>query len=1494
MADSNSSSFTKFCGGEFWNLNLTWYTQHPDFTLCFQRTVVAWVAPAFLWLLLPIYAVCLCNMTGTSIPCNKMNSSKTIISALLALLSLADLVKSLKNQYFDEEDQPLVMFVTPAILMATYLTVIILIQVERIKGFITSGVLFLFWILSLIAGIIPFYSNILQHRESEDFYRFTLFYLSYALIIVQTVLASIAESLPYEPLYGDRKKICPEVEASFLSRVTFWWLNSLCWLGYRKTLEETDIWDLNPRDLTKNNYPRLAKAWRKELDRCGWYNEQKIKKKQLIDAFVTNGPQTSSLSAHHDMQEETPLLGSGKHTKGGSTFTGEPKVEFQEKKKKTKKPSLFWVIAKVFGFTLLQAHLCKLVCDVLTFVGPTLQRYLIQFTENKEAEMWKGYMFAALFFVSAALYSFFFHQLYYIGMVLGMRIKASIIAAVYEKALTMSNEARKTSTVGEIVNLMSVDAQRMQDVTGFLWMIWSSPLQIIVALWLLWGIMGPSVLAGLTIMLLLLPLNGYLASIQRKMQIRFMAKKDERLKMMNEVLNGMKVTLATFVTYVLLGNDLDATKAFTSLSLFNILRFPINMLPMMVTYIVTASVSIKRLGRFLRNGDLDENSVQHNPRADHPIVIQNGTFAWGIGKDDLPILKNISVTIPDGKLVAVVGQVGAGKSSLINAVLGEMEKLSGYVNVRGSVAYVAQQAWIQNNTVKDNILFGHEMETDKYNQILDACALRPDLDILPAGDMTEIGEKGINLSGGQKQRVSLARAVYFDSDIYLMDDPLSAVDSHTRVLVTHGLQWLPKVDQIIVLVNGKVSEVGSYEQLLDHNGAFAQFLKTYFTELESDSEVEDEEIEKLKSTILHRIESVASSDKDLENLGTRSVSGSSARGSRKARRRSRRHTVTTEKSTEITDHPSKKGSKAGAGTTLDKKAGEKLIEEEKSASGRVKLSVFGMYIKALGIWNTVMFVMFFVMFQAASVGSNIWLSKWTDDPTINNGSLVNTSYYNNLRNKYLGVYGGLGALQAVCVLFYAIIAASSMVKAAGILHFKMLSNILQSPMSFFDTTPLGRILNRFTRDIETVDNIMPGLIRSFLNTFFGVITTVLVISYSTPIFLSVIVPLGLLYYFIQRFYIPTTRQLKRIESTTRSPIYANFSETISGASTIRAFGVQGRWLGFRLEFLGAFVVVAAALFAVLGRNTLAGGIVGLSISYALQVTSSLNWMVRMTTDIETNIVSVERIKEYTETPTEAEWYIDHTKPPPDWPNRGQIRMIDYAVRYRAELSLVLKGLNITVKAGEKVGIVGRTGAGKSSLTLGLFRIIEATRGSIMIDGKDISTLGLHQLRSKLTILPQDPVLFSGDLRMNLDPFDRYADDELWIALEHAHLRDFVATLPAGLNYEVGEGGQNLSVGQRQLVCLARTLLHKTHILILDEATAAVDLETDELIQNTIQKEFADCTILTIAHRLNTIMDNDRVIVLSDGLVKEFDTPSKLLDNKESVFYSMAKDAGLVS
>uniref|UniRef100_A0A1I8GXG4 ABC-type glutathione-S-conjugate transporter n=1 Tax=Macrostomum lignano TaxID=282301 RepID=A0A1I8GXG4_9PLAT len=1329
------------------------------------------------------------------------------------------------------------------------LLVSVFIRVEFRKGIAACGVPFIFWLLSLLCDVEPLYSRLIMDREEEALFQDLLFarFGLQALSLVLNCYADVGRQA-----LVDGKEPCPEIRSSFLARVTFFWMLRLLYRGYKVALEENHLFALNPRDSTDRHLPKFMAAWQRQ-----WA------------AFKRSPTNTLVL------------------------------------------------------LTLLSP------IDTSEFVNPSLLKYVIEYVEDKDIPVWKGYFYAVAFFCSSITGTFFFHQLFHLGMTAGMQIKAVLIAAIYRKSLQLNPAGRKDSTVGEVVNLMSVDAQRLQDVAGYLWMLFSAPLQITIAMVLLWQELQASVLAGLAVMILLIPVNGFLASVQRRLQVQQMKNKDNRIKLLNEIFSGIKVlklyawelsfqrqvedirelelttlrkaaylnavgtftwtcapflvTLTTFATYTLLGNNLTSAKAFTALSLFNILRFPISMLPMLVSYCVTAAVSVRRISKFLSSEELDPDVVnrEQHLRGQPRIEVREADFCWerSPSASAEPTLSNVNLIVPDGSLTAVVGTVGSGKSSLVSGILGDMLKLRGQVTLRGSVALVAQQAWIQNATLRDN---------------------------------------GINLSGGQKQRVSLARAVYQDADIYILDDPLSAVDSHvgkhifdnvigpngvlagkTRLFVTNALQWLPFVDNIVVLNHGQLSEQGTYEELVSRNGPFAQFLRQYMNEQAAASPSSPADAFGPRSPARSR----KSSEGGVDGLPPGASAGS-ASASGRGRRLSRRMSSRVEDLVQVKEET--------------KKQNRQLIQDERSETGNVRLTVFISYFRSMNAWLACLFFLFFLLYQAASVYSNIWLTFWTSDPYLNNkSSLSNSSEYVNKRNMYLGGYGGIGVAQSVFVLLFAIVAAMAFVISSRQLHSKMLSNILKAPMSFFDTTPVGRIVNRFSRDIETIDSLLPQMFRSWISTFFNVVSTVIVISYSTPLFMTVIVPLGLLYFFIQRFFICTSRQLKRLESTTRSPIYTHFSETVTGTQTIRAYAVvdafvtesqrrvdfnqifyfagisSNRWLGFHLELCGALAVFAATLFAVLGRDTISGAIVGLSVSYALQVTGALNWMVRMSSDLETNIVSVERLEEYASIATEAEWDVPETRPPPNWPDRGSVSMHDLAVRYRDGLELVLHGLTCDVKPGEKVGIVGRTGAGKSSLTLCLFRIVEAARGRVLIDGEDIRRLGLHQLRSRITILPQDPVIFSGTLRVNLDPFNEKTDSEVWTALELAHLKDFVARLPEGLAYQCGEGGSNLSVGQRQLLCLARTLLRKSKILVLDEATAAVDLETDSLIQQTIRREFKDSTVITIAHRLNTILDSDRVLVLDRGVIKEFENPRTLLQRPNSSFYSMAKDAKLV-
>ncbi|XP_059804131.1 ATP-binding cassette sub-family C member 3 isoform X2 [Hypanus sabinus] len=1522
-------------GTRLWDHNATFHTDSPDLTACFHNTILVWIPCIFLWLAFPLYFLYLRQSKRGYIRVTVLNRVKTVLGLLLCIISWLDLFYAV-HEMVNQKGWVLAYFISPLLLGVTMLLATFLIQYERLRGIQSSGVLLFFWLITLVSAILTFRSKMLtawREKSVSDVFRFTTFCMYFALVLIQFCLCCLSEPSPYFSSIPSDVNSCPEVDAGFLSRLTFWWFTGMAIRGYRRSLEDKDLWALNHEDKSEVIVPKLLREWEKE----------KLKAQRKQEVFDKCSIMMNDLEGE---PHEAEVLVSNKAQQ--------------------KKPSFLLALCKTFAPYFLVGSALKFCQDLLSFVNPQLLNVLISFIKNPEARTWWGYGIAILMFIATALQTLLLHQHFHYCFVTGMRLRTAIVGAIYRKSLIITNSAKRSSTVGEIVNLMSVDAQRFMDLTAFLNMLWSAPLQICLALYFLWQYLGPSVLAGVAVMILLIPFNAMIAVKSRSFQVQQMQYKDLRIKQMNEILNGIKVlklyaweasfeekilsirekelkilkkaaylnalstftwttapffvALTSFAVYVYMdeNNVLDAQKAFVSLSLFNILRFPLNMLPQVISSIIQATVSLKRLQNFLSHDELDLTSVERVKTASgHSITVENGKFSWG--KEDPVVLERINLAIPQGSLVAVVGQVGCGKTSLISALLGEMEKQDGKVSVQGSVAYVPQQAWIRNASLKDNIIFGEPLNEQKYSEVLEACALVSDLNVLPGGDQTEIGEKGINLSGGQKQRVSLARAVYSDMDVFLLDDPLSAVDAHvakhifdkvigpegmlkgkTRVLVTHGISFLPQVDRIVVLVDGKVSEMGSYQELQKQNGAFAEFLRNY---------AQQDEVDEDEATVADEVEEFLAED-SLSNhidLGDHEPSATEARKNfmRQISVLSSDGEASTRKSTRKRLSQKKKQVETPPAVASET---NKLIQAEKAETGRVKLVVFWQYLKAVGSWSSLLICLLYCCQNAAAIGANFWLSDWANDAGNNR-----TTDTTRLR---VGVYAALGLTQGLLVMIASFTLMVRGLGAARQLHSRLLDNKLHTPQAFYDTTPIGRIINRFGKDINVIDEVIPITFQMFLATFFISLSTMIVIMVSTPWFTIIIVPLVLVYIFVQRFYVATSRQLKRLESVSRSPIYSHFSETITGSSVIRAYGreksfillnnikvdanqksyypgiVSNRWLGVRIEFIGNCVVLFAALFAVIGRTSLSAGIVGLSVSYALQVTMSLNWMVRMTSDLESNIVAVERVKEYSETATEAPWEIEANRPAKSWPEMGKVEFKGYSVRYREGLDLVLKRLNLSISGGEKVGIVGRTGAGKSSMTLCLFRIIEAAEGEICIDGIKIADIGLHDLRSRLTIIPQDPVLFSGTLRMNLDPFDQYSDEEVWRVLELSHLKQYVHNQPAGLGHECSEGGENLSVGQRQLVCLARALLRKTRILILDEATAAVDLETDDLIQSTIRTQFENCTVLTIAHRLNTIMDYNRVLVLDKGEIAEFDSPSNLIAQK-GIFYSMAKDAGLV-
>ncbi|XP_063285544.1 multidrug resistance-associated protein 1-like [Pelobates fuscus] len=1494
----------------FWDVNKTWHTDNPDFSQCFHNSVLFWIPCIYLNACLPFYVLYLRNHGQGYIRMSRLNKAKTLLSALLTLICYTELFYTLWNVTHNIPEPP-VLLISPLVLGTTMLITTCLIQYERVKGVRSSSLLLFFWVLTLMCAIVQLRSKIiaLSKDSQADPLHFTLFVLYFIMVLVQCILCIFNDKPPFFSNIRKESNPCPLLNASFLSQVTFSWFTEIMFRGYKQPLKDEDIWLLRKSDRAEEILAKFSKAIQKE-----WH---KVKPLHAVTEFSSPLPLENHNRISQEIKEEKEVL------------LKSPSMQMTRQ-------SLLKIIVKTFGMQYLLTTILMVLFTAFLFISPQLMSLLLAQLKNPSAPSWQGFLVAALLLICPCCQSLFLHQHDYICYVIGMRLRSAIIGSVYKKALVISSAGRKSCSAGEIVNLISTDIQKLMDLATCLNYVWSAPFTIIVAMYFLWQTLGVAVFAGVGVFILNLPFMTAFGVVLKKLQEEQMKQKDSRIKLISEILQGIKVlklyawenafmkkvnefriqemkavkmgalmlsgALAVFVAspfwvaLTMFGvfltvddqNVLDAQKAFVTIILLNILRIPLRMFPLALTLSVQSSVSLKRLAKYFSETELEEGNVETiDSSSKNDVTVEDGTFTWACSEP--PSLRGINITIPKGSLVAVVGPVGCGKTSLLSALLGEMEKVEGRVATKGSIAYIPQQTWIPNATFKENIIFGGEFKKDWYDRVISACALLPDLKILSGGENTEIGEKGVNLSGGQKQRISIARAVYRNCDVYLLDDPLSAVDAHvgqhlfeqvigpngllknkTRILVTHGVSFLPQMDKIIVLSEGRISEVGSYYELLQRNGSFAEFLQTYASNSEQDEEEKSEETSEAVQGVKCK-------------NGTKKAAGDYA-----ARK---------ELHPEIDD------------IEIEDNIGDgKLTEADVALTGRVKLSVYLDYLKMMGKWYLIFSAIFFIIQQVAALGHNYWIGLWADDPVIN-GTQQN-------KNMRLGVYSFLGILQAV-----GIFAASASIIIGGVsvsrkLHTRLLYSVLRCPLSFFEKTPSGNLTNRFSKEMDTIDNIVPQILMMFLIMTLTIVEILLVIALATPLAAVAFIPLGLLYFFLQRFYVATSRQLKRLDSVSKSPLYTHFNETLQGVNVIRAFKEQerfiqesnlrlnttqrfyfssfvaNRWLSVRCDLLSNFIVFIVAVVGVLFRESITPGLVGLAVVNSLRLTSVLKEAVHTATDLETNSVAVERVKEYCDAEPEAQWTSDHASELDNWPSAGRIEFQNYGLKYRKDLDFALRNVTAVFQPGEKVGIVGRTGAGKSSLTLGLFRILEPATGKICIDETDISKLGLHELRCKITIIPQDPVLFSGSLRMNLDPFDNYSDENIWVALELSHLKSFVASLPDGLDYICSEGGENLSVGQRQLVCLARALLRKTKILVLDEATAAVDLETDDLIQSTIRREFEDSTVITIAHRLNTIMDYTRIVVFDKGEIVEFDSPSRLLENK-GLFYSMARDANII-
>ncbi|XP_073153667.1 ABC transporter C family member 4-like isoform X2 [Henckelia pumila] len=1262
-----------------------------------------------------------------------------------------------------------------------------------------------------------------------------------------------SDTKPEEPLLN-KLHLTGYASASVMSKAFWIWLNPLLKKGYKSTIEIDDV-------------PALSPEHRAEV---------------LAELFTRNWPKPEENSNH-------------------------PVVKTLVR--------CFW---KRIAFT---SFLAILRLGVM-YVGPTLIQQFVDFTSGDRSSPYEGYYLVLILLIAKFVEVLSSHQFNFNTQKLGMLIRSTLLTSLYKKGFRLSSSARQAHGVGQIFNYMAVDAQQLSDMMLHLNNLWLMPLQIIVALVILYQYLGASTFAvlGGTALLTMFVLYG--TGKNNKFQFNIMMNRDSRMKATNEILNYMKVIkfqaweeyfdkkiqsfrekeyewlskfmycvtcniivlwsslpfLATiaFGCAILSGVPLTVGTVFTATSLLKMLQEPIRSFPQSMIAISQAIISFERLDKFLTSKEMDDKSVERvqDCGGDIVVAVKNGSFNWddNTGKE---IVKNLDFEIRKGELAAIVGTVGSGKSSLLAAILGEMNKLSGKIRVCGSTAYVAQTSWIQSGTVQENILFGLPMDGKRYKETVRVCCLEKDLEMMEFGDQTEIGERGINLSGGQKQRIQLARAVYQDCDIYLLDDVFSAVDAHTGsdifkecvrgtlrdktiLLVTHQVDFLNNVDQILVMRDGMVVQSGKYNDLLKMGMDFKALVTAHEASME-----------------LVEVETAS------ENIASPKLS---------------------------TQRSSKFGEENGEANPQERSevngGSSRLVKDEERATGKISLHVYKLYCTESFGWIGVIAALFFnLSWQGALMSNDYWLAYETSEKRSASFDPI----------LFIEVYAAIAALSFVLVAVRGTLFAVIGLKTAQNFFKQILHSILHAPMSFFDTTPSGRILTRASTDQTNVDTIIPFFLSLAISGYTSLLTIIIITcQYAWPTAI-LLIPLGWLNIWYRGYYLSTSRELTRLDSITKAPVIHHFSESIAGVTTIRCFIKQERfiedniirvdsnlrmdfhnngsneWLGFRLELIGCFVLCASVLFMImLPSNIIDPGNVGLSLSYGLSLNSVLYWAVYLSCFLENKMVSVERIKQFTVIPSEAEWNKNDIFPPPSWPIRGNIELINLQVRYRPDTPLVLKGITLSIKGGEKIGVVGRTGGGKSTLIQVLFRLVEPSGGRIIIDDIDISALGLHDIRSRFGIIPQEPVLFEGTVRRNIDPTGLYSDDEIWKSLERCQLKDVVAEKPGKLDSVVVDNGENWSVGQRQLLCLGRVMLKRSRLLFMDEATASVDSYTDGVIQKIIREDFKSCTIISIAHRIPTVMDCDRVLVIDAGRAKEFDRPSHLLE-RPSLFGALVQE-----
>ncbi|RHY50243.1 hypothetical protein DYB30_011228 [Aphanomyces astaci] len=1148
----------------------------------------------------------------------------------------------------------------------------------------------------------------------------------------------------------------------------------------------------------------------------------------------------------------------------------------------------------------------------------------------------------------------------FINDVIGIQLASSLRSMLFEKALKLNAKSKKEKSTGDIANLFSTDIINVMQFAASMNLIWIVPVQIGVVLFLLYLLVGWSIFVGLAVVFVILALNAVVAVVLGKELDHMFKAKDNRMKVVNEVFGAIQiikfnaweekflakltelrlveivsiwkymryylvlvtflfttpvlVTIAIFATFALWMNQaLTVEIVFSTLALFRSMQHALYSLPIVITSTVQCFVSVKRINAVLHMDECDPSDVQ-TPASNAALkakyatdrtvlAIDQGSFGWHAGESDKAsatdtkvadavapevnadddnavsvLFADVNLTIQQGQFVVLHGAVGQGKSSLCAALLGEMRKLAGTVFVGGDIAYFAQQPWIQNATIRDNILFGKPFDAAKYANVVEACALTKDIAELPAGDSTEIGQKGINLSGGQKARVSLARACYSDADIFVLDSPLSAVDAivqneiftkcflgllryKTILLVTHSHDIIqsPHVHRTFLVQDGAVTESTSPRNRTNSPKPVSSVTPlpppTAYWAVDSQDILDD--------LVVKPDNNDDSRDKTLLN-------------------------------------------------TTEEQSGT-LVLEEGRAEGRVSKAVVVEYIRAIGGWWSMSVMVFLtVAVEAIKVGSDMWLSHWSNQST----TLSPAAFRANTNHNIL-IYGILvlatsvvTSMQIASVLMYGL-------RGAKKLFSEMLHSLLEAPIMFFDTNPIGRVLNRFGDDILQVDMAIPFSATPMLihtaSAIAKLVTTIAITQWMGLI----VLPLMAVYTLLGLYFLAPLREVNRIQKTTRSPLLSLVSEGIDGSTTIRAFGAKyirrfnllhdnlledfvaanlvgvtaNQWFALRVELISCSIVFALLMGVVVMHDAISAGLIALVITYGLSIPANLAGLVNIWARMETALIAPERLHEYIRLTKEGERHTPLDEASTSWPSKGQVQFDNVSYRYKPTDPLVLKDVSFTVNGGEKVGIVGRTGAGKSSLMMSLFRMNDVAAGHIRIDGLDIADVGLHNLRSHLAIIPQNPVLFKGTLRNYLDPFDEYDDDQLWLALQKVQLDGRIGADSDKLLGPVEENGENFSVGERQMLCMARALLRQAKIVILDEATAAIDHDTDQLLQQVVRSEFASSTVLTIAHRLDTVLDCDRILVFDQGQLVQNDTPAALVHAGTGIFFELVTEGG---